>query len=216
MRQPWERIPKKGKRPAEPDAGYQDFRAYLDLGINRRIEDAAALTQSAHSPHLNKRPDYLRKISAKWGWVARASAYDDHLAALARKGYEQRHAALGRRRAELEFSLQERMEKLVEKLEAKMNDLIKLPSVGIEQQKSSAAGEITITKAQGLRPADLAVFSKEIREAARDALNGLRPPAASEKGKLPLRSSNGTFTYVKPKHKPTETKRLLPRATDKD
>jgi len=74
MSHPWER------QPQESAPAFAAFDTYRSLGPERSL---ARVGQT-----LGKSTDLMERWSTRWGWVARAAAWDDHLAAVARKQEE--------------------------------------------------------------------------------------------------------------------------------
>lgn len=66
------------RQEGESPQAYEAFRAYLNLGTHRSLEKVSA--------DLPKGMTLLRRWSARWGWVARVTAYDRHLAGAATDG----------------------------------------------------------------------------------------------------------------------------------
>lgn len=81
-RLPWER--QKG----ETAAAFHNFALYRDLGPHRSISKVA-LDRKVNA-------DNLKKQSAKWGWVSRAEAYDDHVDATLREARDTERVRLER------------------------------------------------------------------------------------------------------------------------
>ena len=85
-RQPWER------RKGESRKAYDAFCCYRDLDATR----SGAIVAKA----LGKSETLIERWSARWGWVERAHAWDDHAAAIASD--RALDAALATKQAELE------------------------------------------------------------------------------------------------------------------
>jgi len=76
----------------ESDTAYAAFKCYLELGSTRSIQAAAdALGYKSR--------DWPGRWSSKHGWVDRALAYDEHLAALAFEAAADEHVRAARRAA---------------------------------------------------------------------------------------------------------------------
>src|SRR4051794_24723061 len=76
---PWDRLPGEG-----PEA-FAAASAYFELGPARSLD--------AVGRKLGKSGSLLSRWSSRFGWVGRAAAYDDHLAAIRQAAHE---AALAR------------------------------------------------------------------------------------------------------------------------
>ncbi len=71
---PWDR------RPGEGPEAFDAASAYFALGPGRTIEAVAR--------ECTKSASLLRRWSARFGWVERAAAYDDHLATIRQAAHE--------------------------------------------------------------------------------------------------------------------------------
>lgn len=86
-------------QPGESAKAYAAFACYRDLGEDRSL--------LATGERLKKHPDFLAKWSSRHRWVARAKAFDTHVAILAAAQAVDDHVATKARHAAAGKALQE-------------------------------------------------------------------------------------------------------------
>lgn len=164
MKHAWER------REAESDDAFAAFVIYRDLGRKRSVEQVRKRLatkpqgkQKKGSKGATKKaiPGHLSAWSARFEWVARAAAYDDHMDAAelaarqkAREAeaakWEARRLAQREREWTLGEKLQQKAEQLVaQELEARASDSAKLAETGSKLARLSAGMETDHQKVTG-------------------------------------------------------------------
>jgi hypothetical protein len=88
-KQPWDR------QPYETSRSYELFCTYRDMGIKRSLRKMKAAVNG--SPSVRR----LQVLSARWGWVGRSRAYDDHLEREQRAQREKERLAMHDRHAKV-------------------------------------------------------------------------------------------------------------------
>lgn len=132
MASPWK------KTPAESSKAYQAFNEYCNLGPDRSL---AVVGQ-----RLGKSTDLMERWSARHGWVERAAAWDEYMAAVERRAA----ALLAQERAKIWLERDEKRrerryllgEQLLEKVEA----ALKFPLATKIVEPDGAGGTRTIIK----------------------------------------------------------------------
>ena len=131
----WER--QKG----ESESAYAAFLIYRDLGPNRTLELAAEWQADDANPNGTKTVPIsgLKKFSAKWDWVERCRAWDNHLQA-------ERDRVMAKEAAKVERRRIDGLEKIWEDAQAcrqRARDLAKFP---VATRKVEADGKTTIIR----------------------------------------------------------------------
>lgn len=97
MREPWER------QAGEPARAYHGFCHYRDAGSQRSLDRAwrehHATCLNSPQPVTRRRPPSWGNWSARWSWVARADAFDAHLAKQKQLALEHEQAEAAKRHA---------------------------------------------------------------------------------------------------------------------
>jgi hypothetical protein len=164
VKQAWER------REEESDEAFAAFATYRDMGRQRSIDAAYAtyVAKSGKEKRKRSKPVARNRAAGGWHtwssryeWVARASAYDDHMEAAelaARQKVREAEAAkwearrLAQREREwtLGEKLQQKAEQLVsQELEARASDSAKLAETGSKLARLSAGMETDHQKVTG-------------------------------------------------------------------
>lgn len=86
---PWERQEGEGSK------AWRAFCIYRDLGEERTVSKVVDRLEGKTIGYMR----VLQGWSSRWGWVARARAYDDHLEAQERKAWEDQRLKMTRRHA---------------------------------------------------------------------------------------------------------------------
>jgi len=94
MPSPWER-----QSDESPEA-YRAFCFYRSLGSEKRSLEAVACKASKRLRKGKSTPGYINGWSAKYHWVERAAAYDDHLDEIRRKADEKAIVEMSKKHAE--------------------------------------------------------------------------------------------------------------------
>ncbi len=97
------------KQKYEPGKAYALFCIYRDLGPFRSIDKTTQTLQE--SDNKTYTPSYLRDLSAKWHWVKRAEAYDEHMEKVIRRKREDAIIEMTDRHAEQSKDIQEEIYK---------------------------------------------------------------------------------------------------------
>lgn len=124
---PWER------QPRESPAAWAAFRTYRDLGAERSL-DKAYQVRTGRQGSAKRAPGRWDAWSRRWGWVARAAAFDAHVDRLVQAQRERELAGeeagwQARRRAQ-----REREWHLAEQLAARAEEMLAFP---LERTRSS-------------------------------------------------------------------------------
>lgn len=102
--EPWE------MQPGESPLGYQVFCQYRDLGPNRGMRRIARKTaRDGDTAVVQAGVASMARIqlwSVRWDWVARAQAYDRHLAEIRRQAIEDEHVEMAHRQARAAIEVQ--------------------------------------------------------------------------------------------------------------
>ena len=109
----WDRRPRESARP------FEAARVYFEMGPARSL--------TAVAKRLQKQVRLIERWSARWGWVQRAVAYDDHMANKVQEEIEkeaQADAAKWSRRAEED---RESDYQRAHKIEAKVDKMLEFP-----------------------------------------------------------------------------------------
>jgi hypothetical protein len=126
----WSRMPKESQKALEA------AREYFKMGASRSI--------AAVSITLDKDVSLLERWSTKWGWVVRATAYDDHLAKQEQIKIEKQASERGeerRRRADEQI---ERLYSTGQRVFGKIDKMLDFPLTAITQ----ADGKTTVKPAR--------------------------------------------------------------------
>lgn len=91
MTTPWDRQEKESPK------AYKAFIAYKDMGPDRSLAKVVEKAGKGKTGYLRQ----LKAWSAKYGWVARAEAWDDHLADVAVEAMEQKRREMAERQLEV-------------------------------------------------------------------------------------------------------------------
>jgi hypothetical protein len=149
QKKPWDRIPGPKKNPSkgEPDEAFEAFTIYLQMGPNRSLMSVGQ--------ELVKSRQLLSRWSARWKWVERASAWDDHLRAIELKELERRRKQKAERRAKEEEDGYE----LAQKVRAKLQEALMFPLSEVEFERDKK-GVTKIIKPARWSYRDLAALIK--------------------------------------------------------
>lgn len=205
MAQPWDRIEAKGKKKGETACQYDAFHTYLLLpATERSISKAAAKLR----PEKNNTTttSLFKRYSKRWKWVERAAAYDTHVAEQETRLAERRRVGMLERRLKFEERVQDILEKRVIEMDAAIAKLLSMPATDIEV--ITADGDVK--KVKGVRGLDIAALQDKLVQAAKAAVNGMRPADATASTKKDDESPApvvGTFSFVKAKKKPAKKPR---------
>ena len=122
----WSRMPQESTRAVEA------AREYLKMGASRSIAGV--------STKLGKHVSLLERWSTKWGWVGRATAYDDHLARQEQIETEKQASARGEERRRRADEQSEALHRIKKKIIGKVDKMFDLPLTSIIQ----ADGKTTV------------------------------------------------------------------------
>jgi hypothetical protein len=122
----WSRKPKESSRALEAAQGY------LKMGANRSI--------AAVSRTLGKHVSLLERWSTQWGWVGRATEYDDHFARQEQIEIGKQASARGEERRRRAEERSELLYRISQKILAKVEKVLELPIVSV----TVADGKTTI------------------------------------------------------------------------
>jgi transposase-like protein len=132
----WSRMPKESTRAVEA------VREYLKMGASRSI--------AAVSIKLGKHLSLLERWSTKWGWVGRATAYDDYLAKQEQMEIEKQAIARGEERRRRDGEQSEMLYRLKQKILSKVDKMLDVPLMSI----NLSDGKTTVKPSRwGLRDA---------------------------------------------------------------
>lgn len=124
--------------PGESAKAHRAFEQYCDLGPDRSLK--AVVQECIESVSIS----LLRRWSARWGWVNRAAAYDEHVRIVEEQARQQErahHAAeMERRKIEVQDEAWEMFQKLRERVER----MLRFPL----QDVTSPGGQTTIKAAK--------------------------------------------------------------------
>jgi hypothetical protein len=126
----WSRMPKESRRALEA------AREYLKMGASRSI--------AAVSITLGKHVSLLERWSTQWGWVGRATAYDDHLAKQEQIEIEKQASERGEERRRRADEQTERLYSTGQKVFGKIDKMLDFPLTAITQ----ADGKTTVRPAR--------------------------------------------------------------------
>lgn len=174
----WDRLPE------ETNPAWVAFQTYLDLGLERSLDKAFRKLKNREETAIA--PGRWNVWSRTHRWVERARAWDDHLAQKEREAKERAIAELGRRRAERELVVQDRLEELSDFLFEQVKKHKAAPVTDVHQVEVSGQGDNRVekvTKVKAMKTSGLARLSEETRDAMRQSVVGLRD---SEDGKPPV------------------------------
>jgi hypothetical protein len=200
---PWER------QPGETSRSYRAFQCYLNLAADRSIYRAAL--ELARKKHGKEGAEvgqvsiaHWERWSSKYSWVDRARQWDDHLLEKARTAREAAilaelkdlkvdKAALENERIRFELRGHKSTERFFDGLEQKFNELVKLPSTKIKQQKLNEAGDVTeLREIDGLRPTELARVVKQAMDVLSQGVNGNKKITRTERiGQQEAKAADG-------------------------
>lgn len=158
MANSWDRIQPKGKQRGETARNYLAFRAYLAQGPGRSIRGAIGGQRDGKVGAAVLRR--WEAWSARFQWVKRAAAYDEHLARLERAEHERFRLEIARGRLKAEALLITLAERAMVLFDAALLRYLDYPALDTEEL--SADG--TITRRRGLRPREIARFHQELRD----------------------------------------------------
>jgi hypothetical protein len=90
----------------EPAAAYHAFTHYRDLGpgvrsLDRGWHEHHRVCRGQAQPAWRRRPMNHGDWSARWSWVSRARAYDEHMEAQRRAAFQAEQVEAGRRQAQI-------------------------------------------------------------------------------------------------------------------
>jgi hypothetical protein len=126
----WSRMPKESQKALEA------AREYLKLGASRSI----AKLSRRQGKHIS----LLERWSTRWGWVGRATAYDDHLAKQEQIEVEKQAIARGEERRRRADEQTERLYSTGQKVFGKIDKMLDFPLTAITQ----ADGKTTVRPAR--------------------------------------------------------------------
>ncbi|MEN9213679.1 MAG: hypothetical protein Q6J18_06540 [Gloeomargarita sp. DG02_3_bins_56] len=152
----WER------QPREPHLAYQAFCRYRDMGAQRCLEP---LRQDCSL-------EQLQKWLSRWQWVERAAAWDQHLAMLWQKHYQQQQQhqqELWRQRQE---QWRETEWEYVRALQRKVDAILSLP---VTRQRTVRDGKTVIIEPLNWSLGDVSHLVQLISELGRKALGKPEP-----------------------------------------
>jgi hypothetical protein len=115
---------------------FRAFEAYLDLGPDRSLKAVAQ--------RCTKSISIMRRWSARWEWMNRAAAYDEHVRIVeeqARQRERARHAAEMERR---KIAVQDEAWEMFQKLRERVNQMLRFPL----QDATSPDGKTVIKAAR--------------------------------------------------------------------
>ena len=75
----WERMPDEGPKP------WAAFNVYLQLGPNRTVDQTWRLMSGEPLESVRRATGRYQTWASKWGWLARSLAWDEYIAAEARR-----------------------------------------------------------------------------------------------------------------------------------
>ena len=75
----WERMPSEGSKP------WAAFNVYLQLGPDRTVDQTWRIVAGEPLESVRRATGRYQTWAAKWGWLARALAWDEYLASQARQ-----------------------------------------------------------------------------------------------------------------------------------
>src|SRR4051812_23513801 len=94
-------LPRYARQRGESRQGFAAFVAYRDLGPSRSLAKVGRA--------LGKSVALLERWSARWAWVARAAAYDDHLDQQRRAAWVKAVEDMAQRHATIACMMQEKV-----------------------------------------------------------------------------------------------------------
>lgn len=194
----WER------QESESAPAFAAFVHYRDLGPKRSLLKA----YQQHKPDAEMLSGIWSEWSAKWRWLERALAYDDHLDVLRRKARENRLLELEARRIDFEIATQAANEQWVTDLDSEIRGALTEGYTDVEEEliKDAETGEMKVIRRKTKRkfpPLGSAARLLDTRnESFRIAVEGPRtkdaPTSATPGGASGLPGGPATFIWVKP------------------
>ena len=175
------------RRPKEPARAYHAYCVYRDLGPRRSLPEAWRLYRqtppkgkSRGRPRLAHaeagRPSgQWTTWSSQWQWAERAADFDAQVEAQKRQAHLEGIQVLERKRLKVELSAQERFEEQVSDLEAKLDEMDKLPITGYTVWKREVDGKHVNASKTRVQSINLFGYVRLLRatdEAARFAIVG--------------------------------------------
>jgi hypothetical protein len=161
--------------PGESAQAFAAFTVYAELGADRSLDAVAR--------KLDKSRSLLGRWAARWDWVARARAWDDHRVKVERAAADtvaaDRAAERERRRQEAEDGLWERAKRLA----AKADEMLEAP---LYSERTSKDGQAVIIEPAKWTLQTAAIFLKLAAELEAASLQ-LSPP--EDDGFDPFRAS---------------------------
>ena len=167
----WHRIRKRGKRRGETAKEFAAFQKYLMLGPYRSIRKALEV-DSVISGRSIGTIRYWEKLSSRWKWVARSSAYDESCAADERREHEKRSRDHVRKIIDFKFRSADTFIAEVESLQEQFKALLKLPRTDVEIVDRAG----NVNRIKGVRAEDICAVSRAMVETAMFVIE-LIPPA---------------------------------------
>jgi hypothetical protein len=161
---PWERLSNEGIAAYEKFSAYRDMRynaGKLDIAVKRSVRGLAKkLPKGAGGNHK-----YLQQLSTRWHWIARAEAYDEHMAELSRLQNEADIIKMREYHAKLGQQLSKRaLQRLlsIQDQDISASDIVRMVDTGVKVERLSR-GESTehnhvtadVTQQDSSAPADL-------------------------------------------------------------
>jgi hypothetical protein len=135
-------VPGWSRMPGESQRALQAAQEYLKLGASRSIANV--------SRRLGKHVSLLERWSTQWGWVGRATAYDDHLAKQEQIEIEKQAIARGEERRRRADEQTEVLYRLKQKILNKVEKMLDVPLMST----SLSDGKTTVNPSRwGLRDA---------------------------------------------------------------
>ena len=165
MSQLWDR------QPEEPAKAYRAFTLYRDMGPGRTLRQAAKNLQRSRS--------LLNEWSGKWGWVARAEAYDAAMQTMAQAAYEQGLRTEAERWARRQNEQRDSEWAMARALMEKAGAMLRFPLATARQEEDEEGRVITIVQPAKWSMADAARLVDTGAKLARLAADMAVPGGAS-------------------------------------
>jgi hypothetical protein len=183
--QPWER------QPGESGKAFHAFQCYLFMPADSRS------VFTAHRDYYERRRSGSETVEQttlhqwnkwchKFGWVARAEAYDDEQFQIELREIERERKRLAIRRARQEVKWQERIEARADALDTLIEKWAAMPPTDVVVEKNTtdpSTGQTTTTvqKVKGYRGSDLAKVIAEWRNLMATGVHGFIRITRSER-----------------------------------
>jgi hypothetical protein len=118
-------VPGWSRMPNESQKALEAAREYFKMGASRSLQKVSRM--------LGKHVSLLEQWSARWGWVGRAVAYDDHLAKQEQIEIEKQANARGKERRRRADEQSELLYRLKQKILRKVDKMLDVPLMSITQ-----------------------------------------------------------------------------------